>query len=133
MGRRATAAFEHAAAAALSLAVFALLTRVWRCDLRYPLDEVAGDGAQVCAAVAKGMVDCGWYVSNRFLSAPTGLDLHDYPAPDPLLLLWMKGLALLSRRPLLVLNLTYIAGYPVVASATLHALRRMGVRLPIAP
>src|SRR5262245_41590642 len=47
------------------------------------------DGFSMCAWI-KGMLDNGWFLDNRLLGAPAGLNWSDYPVSEGLHFLWMR-------------------------------------------
>jgi phosphoglycerol transferase len=40
--------------------------------------------------LTKGVMDNGWYLHNRYLRMPAGLNLYDFPVGDNFHLIWMK-------------------------------------------
>lgn len=126
------ATLQYVLAAAASLAVYAVSYQAWNADLRFPMYPLHGDTTLYLATLFKGAIDNPWYSFNRYLGAPTGLDLRDYPMPGLLVHLWIKGLHVFTDDPLLLWNLTFIAGFPVATLLALRALRRLGVRYSVA-
>ncbi|MGO8997555.1 MAG: hypothetical protein ACLQVI_29920 [Polyangiaceae bacterium] len=135
--RTALGSVEPLVAAFLSVAICALVYELWRADLRMPLspvtsDRTTGDYTSMMALAFKGMVDNPWYSKNQYVGAPLGLDLRDFPFPDQLLNLWVKGATLFTRNPFLIANVTLVASFPLVTLPALFVLRRLNVRYSIA-
>jgi phosphoglycerol transferase len=96
-----------------------------RVDLAVPL-WYDGD-ALYYGAVVKALVEHGWYLTNPRLGMPFGQELHDFPMPDTLSFVLLRGLAALARGDVQVMNLFYLASYPLTTCSTLCVLRALGV------
>jgi phosphoglycerol transferase len=120
----------YTGAAALSLLLLAWTLRLADADLRVPLNY-DGDALLVQSWV-KGVLDNGWYLHNRYLGAPGGLDMHDFPLADALFLGLLKVIGLAAGEAGLTCNLFYLLTYPLVTLSALGALRRFGVSYGVA-
>jgi phosphoglycerol transferase len=119
--------------AVVSMLCAAWALKLWRGDLALPLRYTAVDDSKFYLMLVKGIIDHGWYASNSTLGAPFGQQLYDYPqGADNLSLLIVRGLAVFSSNPALVVNLFYLLTF-ALASVTCHyVLRALGVRAPVA-
>jgi phosphoglycerol transferase len=116
---------ELAIAAGLSVVAAVLLLHLWEADLRVPFDY-GGDGLWT-TLLFKTMVEHGWVLVNPQLGAPLGLQLYDFPQADNLHLLAVKALSLFSADWALLMNVYFLAGFPLIAGATLAVLRRLRI------
>src|SRR2546423_13881311 len=96
---------EYLVAALLCLLILASVMKLWRADFHVPF-AYSGD-ALLHSMFIKGMIDNGWYMSNRFLGMPGRMELYDFPATDNLHMLMMKVMALVIPDYALVLNLYF--------------------------
>lgn len=105
----------------------AWIFRVWDRPLRIPFNY-SGDGLTQ-TSVVKGIIETGWYTFNPRVGAPTGFNSYDFPlGGDNLHYLVVKVLSWFSHDAFLVTNLTYLAGFVLVALSAFVALRLLGVR-----
>ena len=109
-----------------------LLWDLWKADLRYPLVGMLGDVLHAQAVIFKGMTDNGWSLHNRWLGAPFGLDMRDFPLADLLVLGAAKFLSFFTKNHILIRNLIAVGSYPLVTVTSLHVMRRLGIRYTIA-
>jgi len=124
---------EALAVTALTLLAMVWALQLWRADLAVPLRYTPMDDTKFYLMLVKGIIDHGTYLTNSSLGAPFGQQLYDYPrGADNLNLLQLRGLALLSSNPALVVNLFYLVTF-VLTSASCHlVLRTLGVTAPVA-
>lgn len=114
--------------AALSLLILAIVMQLWRADLRVPL-AYSGD-AMFYHVITKGMIDHGWFEKNPSIGLPTGMDLRDVPTSDHnFFLLFLKLISLFTSNYALVVNLFFLAGFPLTAMSALFVFRRFGVSI----
>lgn len=66
--------------AALSIAILIFLMQLWKANLSVPLDYNA-DGL-FSTIMVKGLIENGWYFNNKYLGAPFGLEMYDFPMAD---------------------------------------------------
>ena len=105
-------ALEATLVGAVSLLCAAWALRLWRADLTVPLRYAPVDDTKFYLMLVKGIVEHGWYMSNSSLGAPFGQHLYDYPqGADNLNLLIIRGLAVFTSDPALVVNLFLLATF----------------------
>ena len=80
----------------------------------------------------KGMIENGWFIHNSFVGAPTGLNMLDFPMPDNLHFAVMKLISLFSGDYAVVMNLYYLATFPLTAISSLFVFRRLRISYPVA-
>jgi phosphoglycerol transferase len=125
IGRRLPVAAEYAIAVLLSLALLVWSYQLWQADLRIPL-LYQGD-ALYHQMLVKGTIEHGWYLNNKSLGAPLGLQMHDFPFVDGLFFALLKLISLPSRDWGLTVNLFYLLTFPLTTVTGLYAMRRLGV------
>lgn len=91
---------------------------------RYPLAYTNSADSIFNLWVVKTVIETGWFVSNPALGAPFGASVLDFARPEVLFLLMLRGASLLSSNVVLIHNLFYFAGFPLVAWSALVVLRR---------
>jgi hypothetical protein len=117
------------AAAALAVLAVTLSFRLWDAHFGIPFDY-HGDATAV-AMIIKAIQRHGWYLHNPDLNAPFGQHFHDIPlGAANLQLLMLKVLGLFTSNVPAILNLYYLATYPVVALAGFVFFRSVGVTRP---
>jgi hypothetical protein len=126
-GLRSAATYAGAvvATALLLCWLYGLTTR----DLRVPI-SYEGDGL-ISFLYSKLIVDRGWPLNHPAMGAPHGLAMHDFQFASNLQfgMLWILSLG--TSDPFFLVNLYYLASYPLTALACLAVLRHLGVgRLP---
>jgi phosphoglycerol transferase len=111
----------------LALGFAILATRMWRADLAFPL-RPGGDTTPILAAI-KAVTAGGSFLDIPQLGAPHGLSWADYPlwGGSGLSLLAIKALGVFTSNPAVIVNLYYVAGFPLVALVAFLVLRRLGV------
>lgn len=110
--------------AIVSLLCAAWALRLWRADLAIPLRYSPVDDTKFYLMLAKGIAEHGSYLSNPTLGAPFGQHLSDYPqGADNLNLLMIRGLAVFSSNPALIVNLFYLLTF-ALAGFTSHVVLR---------
>ncbi len=124
-GIRARAIVVYAATALLSLVLAAWVLQLPRADLHVPF-AYSADAVFLSMSV-KGIHDNGWYLTNRFVGMPTGLELHDYVTADNLHFLALKLLVAVSGDYAVAVNVYYLMLFPLTALAALFAFRRFGI------
>ena len=77
--------------------------------------------------LVKGMIEHGWYLNNKSLGAPLGLQMHDFPMVDALFFVLLKLISLPSRDWGLTVNLFYFLTFPLTTVTALSAMHRLGV------
>jgi phosphoglycerol transferase len=120
---------RYAGALVLCLAVMTWALQLWGADLTIPFGPQHDDNA-FYGMLAKSLTERGWYLHNEYLSAPAGLDLHDFPIADNLQILVMKLIALWTKDYGVVLNVYYLLTFPLTAMTSLFAFQRLGFSYP---
>jgi hypothetical protein len=111
---------------ALSLLVAVVTWRLWRANLRIPIFSVQGDAAWTVETV-KGIVEHGWYESNKTLGAPFGQLNYDFPANVGEFgkIAVVKVLAVIFSNPAVIVNLIILGGFPLIALSAFLVLRAL--------
>lgn len=117
----------YAAVASISLAISWWVCNLGQLDWHVPATYYR-DGI-FTASWIKSIIDNGWYLTNPYVGAPTGLELHDFPMSESLHFLIIKLLSLVWPQHGVVLNVFYVLTYPLTALTTLFAVRRFKVAL----
>jgi phosphoglycerol transferase len=120
----------YAGAAALSLLILIWVMRLWKADLAVPF-RYGGDAVAVNALI-KGLVDNGWYLHNRFLSLPTGLDFHDFPMAETTHFLLIKLISLWTSDSTVIINIYYLLTFPLTVVTSLFVFRQFKIPYPAA-
>jgi phosphoglycerol transferase len=118
---------------ALSLAIAALVLKLWRADLSVPIFENHGDATFTLASM-KGLIEHGWYETDRNLGAPFGQVNHDFAVYIGELgnVLIVKALALFTSNVALVMNAFVLLSFPLAALTSFLVQRRLGLSRPVA-
>jgi phosphoglycerol transferase len=114
----------------LSTIILVLVLRLWRADLRVPLDYT-GDGL-LYQTLIKSTLEHGWYLHNDRLGLPDGLDLRDFPLADGLHLLLIKVLGWFWPDFGVAFNLFFLLTFPLTTLSALFVCRRLGCAYPVA-
>src|SRR5262245_34471051 len=117
----------YSGAAFLSLAILIWVMKLWRADLTIPFGYALEGDAFLYCLLTKGVLDNGWYLHNRFVGAPTGLDMYDFPFSDGLHFLLMKLLSLGNDNYAVVLNLYFLLTFPLTTLTSLLVFRQFHV------
>jgi phosphoglycerol transferase len=118
-------------ATALCLLILTWVMQLWRADLAVPFVLWGGDEL-FYSLLIKGGLDNGWYLHNRFVGMPTGLDLYDYPSADNLHLLAIRLLSYGTSNWALILNAYFLLGFPLATLTALFVFRKFRVSDPTA-
>jgi len=107
------------------------ILQLWRMDLSIPMGPLDKD-LSFHSMVVKGLVENGWPLRNPLLGAPGASELYDFPEASNLDLALMKLIALGSRDYATVLNVFYLATFPLTVMTSLYAFRQLGISYPSA-
>ncbi len=118
----------YLAAAFLSVTLACCLLQIT--SLRLPLNYF-GDTI-FYAMTIQSVIDTGWYLTNPELGAPGTLFLGDFPTPEGLNYLLIKGLTLFSSNWVVVLNLFFLLGFPLITLSSFFVLRKLSLSTPFA-
>lgn len=123
--------FQYFSAAGLALVLFLAVTHGWRLQITLPIfynvDSVH------TSTLIKSIIDTGWFDTNKYIGAPRGYDLSDFPMnADNLHFLAVKVLTLFSKNFVIVYNLFFLLSIPLTAISALFVFQRMRMRYPFA-
>lgn len=111
--------------ALVAMALLYPVLRLKQADLAVPL--YTNQDVYFHAALLKNFVEQGgWYV-NPLLGAPGRLELYDFPQLYAAHVPLIRLLALGSRNYAVVMNLFFLAGFPLVAVSALFVWRQLGM------
>ena len=125
---RGKAIGAYVGATAICLLILVWVMRLWRADLAVPF-AYQGDALGISALI-KGLLDNGWYLHNRFVGMPTGLDFHDYPIAESFQLLVMKLLSFWFSDYAVVLNVYFLMTFPLTVFTSLCVFRGFNLSFP---
>jgi phosphoglycerol transferase len=117
-------------AVVLCVGLLAHVLRLWRADLDVPL-STGGDCLQAQALV-KTLLENGVYYRSERLGAPFGMDLRDYPLPEPLHFGVMKALVLVlgDDNPFRIINYFFLLTFVLTTLSALAVLRHFRLSAP---
>ncbi len=125
-GGRLHEALWAGAAAAVSLLAGLVALRVWKEDLSIPF-TYSGDG-NFYTMLVKDTLDHGWFLTNPDLGWPSGQQLYDFPmGGDNGAFALIRLLGVFSGSAAVVVNLFFLATFPLVGLAAFLVFRRLGV------
>ncbi len=84
------------------------------------------------SAIAKGVLEHGWYLHNPNLGAPGGLATHDYSGASNVDFLIIKCISLFTSNWAKALNMFYVVTFPLAAVSALAVFRHFKISLPVA-
>jgi len=118
---------EYGSAVVLCLLILIWAMKLWEADLATPFGYWH-DGLMVQAYIKTG-IDNPWYWQNDYQGMPATLQSADYPAEisASFLFLLIKILSMAVPQSALVMNLSYLASFPLVALSALFVLRSLRV------
>lgn len=114
----------------LTLAILVGVMKLWHADLTVPFNY-GGDGIFVQSYI-KGIVDKGWFLNNRFLGAPFGANMYDYPNSDGLTLLWVKFMSFFTQQVGLIVNISFLLTFFLTTATSLYVFRKFGISRTVA-
>src|SRR5438270_4747139 len=115
---------------ALALAVCILAT-MWVLDWRpsrLAIPQAYDGDALFYAALVKGVIEHGWYLTNPALGFPGQMDLRDFPGGDNLCVLIIKVLGLFRSNCFAVTNGFFLLTFLLTTATSLYAMRSFGLR-----
>lgn len=112
---------------ALSSCIFLLILvmRLWNIDLFVPL-SYSGD-SQLNGMCIKGIIDNGWFLSNKYIGMPTGLYMQDFPFPNNLDCGLIKLISYFTKSYGLTLNIFYLLTFPLTTFTSMLVFRQFKV------
>jgi hypothetical protein len=126
--RRARRAAPAGLSALLASVLPLLVLEIWRADRAVPITGYASDGLFYLTLV-KGVLENGWFQENSSVAAPFGQELYDFAAVsgDTLSFALIRALGVFSSDPSFVINLFFLASFPLTALAAFFVLRALGI------
>lgn len=116
----------YLAGALVTVLLLVPMLRLDLVDLSLPL--AWGGDAFYYQVLAKGIVENGLTLSNPSLGAPHGMSLADAPvAVNALHVGVLRVLAAFTSDPVRIINLYFLAAFPLVALSALAVLRHLGI------
>ncbi len=104
--------------------------KFWNADFRMPF-EYHWDSVHTLGQV-KGVIENGSFLGNPSLGAPLGQQFQDFYQGDLLGYLILYPFSVFSDDPALVVNLAWLAGFPLVAATAWWAFHSLGLSRPMA-
>jgi len=102
---------------------------MWKESLSVPLTYF-GDG-NFYTMLVKDIVDHGWFLTNPDLGWPSGQQLYDYPmGADNGAFALIRLISVFTSDTAVVVNLFFLATFPLVGAAAFLVLRRLGLSRP---
>ena len=129
MRERRQSALAYVVTVGLSLALLTWVLELWRADLSVPL--IYGGDSLLVQLLVKSTVENGWYLTNGFVGAPFGLEMHDFPFVDSVFHMHFRIVSWFTPNYVRVLNVYYLLTFPLAAASALFVFRRF--RVPRAP
>lgn len=115
--------------AALGILIPAIVLRLWNANWHLPFGSFGTGDLLFHSGMFKGMLENGWYWTNKYLGAPGTMVIHDFPYYPNLHMVIVKFLALFVRDYGSLLNLYFILTFPLSALTALISLRSFGVSM----
>jgi len=116
----------YAGVTILSFLILALVMQLWRADMAIPFSYGGGDEI-LHGTLTKSVFDNPWYLHNRFVGMPAGLDQHDFPVGDNFHLVWMKLISFVSLNYAITFNVYFILTFPLMVVTSLYVLRQFNI------
>jgi phosphoglycerol transferase len=120
----------YAGAVALCVAILVWVLNLWNADLAIPFSYLQGGDAFSHSSLVKGLIENNWYLHNRFVGMPAGLDFHDYPLVENGHFLLIKLMSLWSSDYALIMNLFFLLTFPLTVLTSLFVFRRFNLSYP---
>ena len=117
-------------ATAVSVLIVTSLLRLWKSNLRIPLDF--GGDAYTNQMLVKNLAEGRNFYVNPSLGAPGQQELYDFPLPHWTHLIGWSVLRLFTRDYGILINLYYLLSYPLSALTALYAFRRFKISAGLA-
>lgn len=95
--------------------------KLWRADFHVPF-AYFGDSVLYSIA-AKGTIENGWWLHNKSVGAPEGLEYAAYPAMENFHFALIKLISIFSSDHALVINLFYLLTFPLTAITSFYVFR----------
>lgn len=102
-----------------------LVMELWNANLRVPF-SYSGDGKCIGMYV-KGIIDNGWFLHNKYVGMPTGLDMNDFPLTDNLDFGLIKLISYFTHSYGLTLNIFYLLTFPLTTLTSILVFRQFKI------
>src|ERR1041385_5528156 len=96
--------------------------------LRQPLNYLGGDEFPIAMWV-KQMQETGWVLYNPRLGMPVPPEILNYPMPDAFNFFVLKCIGMIVKPYGLVMNIFFLAGFPLTFLASTYVLHRLRIGL----
>lgn len=121
----------YAAAPVLSLALFAIIFKIWNLDFSYPIFDRYSQDVLLHAFFVKTVVDSGWFMVNHLVGFPHITEpflLYDFPLQaSSFNFLIFKFFALFTSNPFTLLNLHFLLTFPLISFTSFVTLRALKI------
>lgn len=107
--------------AALSFGLIAKRIALWEADLTVPFEY--GHDSFLIHCWVKTQLDTGWWMTTDRCGAPFQHEMYDFPTNPNLHFAALKGLAVFTQEPGVLMNVYFLLGFPL-AGLTAHAALR---------
>src|SRR5215510_4610185 len=77
--------------------------------------------------MTKAIITNGWWMTNDYLGAPHGLEMHDFPQNDCVTYLIIKVMGLFTSNFVTVFNLFFILTFPLTTISSFYVLRKFNI------
>jgi phosphoglycerol transferase len=114
------ASYFIALSSCILLLIFVM--KLWSADLCVPF-AYSGDG-QLNGMCIKGIIDNGWFLSNKYIGMPTGLYMQDFPFPNNLDCGLIKLISYFTKSYGLTLNIFYLLTFPLTTFTSMLVFRQ---------
>ncbi|HXN86136.1 MAG TPA: hypothetical protein VN867_08695 [Candidatus Binataceae bacterium] len=118
-------ASAYAAVIALCLVILTWVLGLTHADLTIPFQD--GWDVTEHSMLVKSVLDTGWAWLNPYLGAPFGTQFIDYPFYDNLDLALMRTIAMFTSNYAVVMNLFFLATFPLTVVCSMLALRSFDI------
>ena len=109
----------------LSILIEIWVLNLWEADLSIPFSYSKDALSQ--GAFIKGMIDNGWFWENKYIGAPSGFKLYDFPAPltSSLHFLFLKIISFFILNYATVTNIYFLLSFPLIALTSFFVFRHL--------
>jgi len=119
--------FAYGLAIILCLIILIWIMQLWNADLNVPFRYSDSGDNYFGSMSIKGAIDNGWFIQNKYVGAPAGLNLNDYPGSDNLQLVLVKYISLFFPRFGIALNLYFILAFFLTLLTSMFVLRHFKI------
>jgi phosphoglycerol transferase len=120
----------YTSAILLTLVILIGVMKLWHADLTVPFGY--NTDFIFSQAYIKEVVDNGWFLNNRFLGAPFGANMYDYPNSDGLTLLLVKVISIFTQQVGIIVNFSFLLTFFLTTATSLYVFRKFGISRTVA-